>query len=118
MIVVDLALAVVCFTFQGQDQCHPALVGMNTPKGQFSLVQRLTDEPGYGGDVLQFHETQSEVFALHRVWELIPSERRRERLSSPVPAKRQNVTAGCINVSHEVYEIIARCCINQPLVIR
>lgn len=118
MVVVSLALATVCFTFNGAEQCHPALVGKDTPKGRFTLVQRLTADPGYGGDVLQFHETDKAVYALHRVWTLRPSERRAERLASSHLADRQSITGGCVNVSPEVYDALVRCCSNQSLIIQ
>ena len=77
--VVSLAAAMICFA----QQCHPVLVGEYTPTGVFPLTKRVVAAPGYGGDVLQFKETEREVFAVHRVWLLRPSQRRAERLASP-----------------------------------
>ena len=75
-VVVDLAVATICFL----SQCYPALVGIDTPKGQYQLVQRYTNDPGYGGDVLQFYETKDSVYAIHWVWLLRPSQHRLDRL--------------------------------------
>lgn len=84
-------------------QCWPVLVGPNTPVGgPYTIIQRLTSDPGYGGDVLQFAEDEHTVYAIHRVWKLRPSERREERLKSSDP-KRRFITKGCINVDPEVY---------------
>lgn len=84
-------------------QCFSALVGVNTPgPGTYTLVQRLTQDPGYGGDVLQFHETKTLAFSIHRTWNLRPSEKREQRLRSPDP-KTRVITKGCVNVDPTVY---------------
>ena len=101
--VVSLAAAMICFA----QQCHPVLVGEYTPTGVFPLTKRVVAAPGYGGDVLQFKETEREVFAVHRVWLLRPSQRRAERLASPAAADRRGVTGGCINVAPAVYDAMA-----------
>lgn len=118
MIVVDLALATICFLHQGQQECHNALVGPSTPKGTFSLVQRLTSDPGYGGDVLQFHEDKQGVYAIHRVWTLRSEQRRQERLASSDASRRTMITSGCVNVDPVIYSRLLSCCINQPLMIK
>lgn len=82
--------------------CWPVLVGTTTPTGTFKLIQRTTADAGYGGDVLQFHETEKEVFAIHRVWTLRPGEKRAERLKSHDP-KFRTITKGCVNVDAAVY---------------
>jgi hypothetical protein len=120
MVVVDILAAIICFTSQpgGAEECHPVLVGQDTPRGTFTLNQRLTDSPGYGGDVLQFKDDPTEVFAIHRVWLLKPSEKRAERLRSSDPKVRK-VTKGCINVEPVIYERLRDCCSrNGSLVIR
>lgn len=118
MIVVDLALATICF-LQGTDAvCHNALVGPATPRGEFSLIQRMTKDPGYGGDVLQFDEDAKQVYAIHRVWTLKPEQKRLERLASPDPKQRNSITNGCINVSPEVYQQLLDCCIDHKLVVK
>jgi hypothetical protein len=98
--IVSLAAATICF----QGKCYPALVGRDTPLGMYELHKRITDSPGYGGDVLQFFETPNYVYAIHRLWLLRPAEHRAERISSSNPADRREVTGGCINVSPAVYD--------------
>lgn len=114
MITVYLAKALICFA----GTCHPALVGRDTHPGEYPLIQRHVLAEGYGGDVLQFDETDEIVYAIHRVWTLKPSQRRRERLNSGVAAQRQNVTNGCINVSEEIYENLVDCCASGTLIIK
>lgn len=113
MIVVDLTLATICFL----NACFPALVGKDTPVGEFQIVQRLTDQPGYGGDVLQFKEDEQAWYAIHRVWVLRPKEKRLERLRQPDPNKRV-ITAGCINVEPDVYDKLRDCCSQMKIVIK
>lgn len=100
-VVVDTAKAELCFT--DDKQCHPVLIGKTTPKGTFDLRLMKTSKPGYGGEVIGFKEQNHFLFALHRVWTRIPSERRMERIASPVVADRI-MTNGCINVTDKVYE--------------
>lgn len=118
MVTVDLALALICFTYAAEPECHNALVGPTTPRGEFAMVQRLTSDPGYGGDVIQFHENERMVFAIHRVWTLRPKERREERLRSADHRQRTSITNGCVNVSQEVYSRLLSCCIKQELVVK
>lgn len=114
MIIVDLLLATICY---GTPQvCHPVLIGSDTPKGTYNLNVRMTDQPGYGGDVIQFHESVDYVYAIHRVWTLNPKQNRMVRIEGPVTGRK--ITGGCINVLPKVYEELKTCCINQPLVIR
>lgn len=114
MIVVDLALAVVCF----MGECHPALVGEQTPRGVFVLDHQVTEVPGYGGDLLVFNEDRTRLWAIHRVYTAKASERRVERLLSGRAASRKGVTHGCVNVMPEVYERLTECCSNHVLMIR
>lgn len=102
LVTVSLTAAVICFA----GQCHNALVGKDTPTGTFQLAQRYTSQAGYGGDVLQYKETATAVFAVHRVYTLAPRQRRPQRLASPVVADRQGVTGGCINVAPAVYDAL------------
>lgn len=113
MIIVDLLAATICFA----GQCYPALVGPDTPRGEYQMIRRITDQPGYGGDVLQFHETPEAWFAVHRVWTLKPKEKRIQRLQSPDPKQRQTITRGCINVMPEVYQKLVDCCENHRILI-
>jgi len=114
MVVVDLALATICFL----GQCYPALVGQGTPRGEFELIQRLTQDQGYGGDVLQFLETDAAVFAIHRVWLLNPKQKRAQRLASSDIKQRTFITNGCINVTPEVYKKLVDCCSNSTLIVK
>lgn len=118
-VVVTIALATICFTYQGAEECHPVLLGKAspTPKGQYFIQQRLTDSPGYGGDVLQFHETDKDVYAIHRVWLLKPEQKRMERLRSK-NVKDRYISAGCINVDPVVYDKLVDCCNNTQLIIK
>lgn len=113
MVLVDLTLAVICFA----GQCHNALVGVDTPVGEFQMNQRLTSQAGYGGDVLQFKETEEAWIGIHRVWTLKPKQRRVERLNSSNPADRRNITNGCINVDPKVYEKLRDCCSQEKLIV-
>lgn len=114
MVVVDLALAVICF----MNQCHPVLVGPHTPPGTFLLDHQATPEPGYGGDLLVFNEGPSQLWAIHRVITASASERRLERLQSAHAGARRRVTRGCVNVMPQVFDSLVRCCSRDLLVIR
>lgn len=111
MVIVDLATATICFL----NSCYPALVGPDTPVGEFPMIQRMTQQAGYGGDVIQFKETKDAWYGVHRVWTMVPKERRAERLNSGDVKQRQTITHGCINVTQEVYEKLRDCCSNDTL---
>jgi hypothetical protein len=113
MVTVSLGLATICFL----GSCHPALIGENTPSGEFVLQKRIVRSEGYGGDVLQFKETQTSVYAIHRVWLQRPEQRREQRLRSN-SSKDRIITSGCINVSPEIYEKLVSCCQGMKLVIQ
>jgi len=113
MIVVDLALAIICFA----GTCHNALIGKDTPKGEYSMMHVYTEDPGYGGDVLVFADSPKKWYALHRVWLLKPKQQRLKRLASDNPKDRV-ITAGCINVLPEVYQQIVDCCSDQKILIK
>ncbi len=114
MILVELATATICFL----SQCYPALVGPDTPRGEFQVQQRTTKARGYGGDVLVFKETAKDAYAIHRVYTLKPEQRRMERLTSGDPKQRVTITLGCINVMPEVYDKLVDCCSNSQVVIK
>jgi hypothetical protein len=118
-VIVNLALATICFAYNGVDECYPVLLGKNppTPSGQYTLIRRMTRDPGYGGDVLQFHETPTEVYAIHRVWLLSPNQKRMERLRSDKVQDRF-ISSGCINVDPAVYEKLLDCCSSGQLIIK
>ena len=111
VILVDLAAATICFL----NQCYPALVGADTPTGEFQLEQVRTQEAGYGGDVVIFKETGNAVFAIHRVWLLNPTQNRLQRLTSGDVSARKTITLGCINVMPDVYDKLVDCCNNQMM---
>jgi hypothetical protein len=114
VVVVDLTLAAICFL----GQCHPALVGDDTPIGEFTLELQTTSWPGYGGDLLVFHEDRHSVWAIHRVIPGQPGQRRTERLRSGRPELRRGITHGCINVTPQVYRALVRCCEGDTLVVK
>ena len=118
-ILVTLSLATICFTYNGVDECHPVLLGKNntTPAGEYTVSRRATKAPGYGGDILQFHETATGVYAIHRVWLLKPEQNRSQRLKSTVIDDRY-ISAGCINVAPEVYAKLIDCCSQDKLLIK
>jgi len=98
-----LSKALLCVA----SQCWPVLVGKDTPPpGIYPVVQRLTEDPGYGGDVLQFHEDSKTVYAIHRLWTLNPKEKRAARLADPNP-KNRIITNGCVNIDPLVYNYLA-----------
>ncbi len=113
MVLVSLAAASICFL----NQCYPALVGPDTPTGEFRLEHVRTAAAGYGGDVIIFQETPSSVYAIHRVWLLSPEQRRLERLTSGNARERITVTLGCINVMPDIYDKLLACCSNQVMVV-
>lgn len=113
-VVVNLTLATICYL----GQCHPALVGNDTRPGTYAVQKRLVRQPGYGGDVLSYRETPTEIYAIHRVYTLKPKQRREYRLYHGTVAERQNVTGGCINIDPIVYDNLAKNWNNIKLVIR
>lgn len=113
-VIVYVALGLICFA----GECHHALVGTDTKPGTYQQVLRLTDQPFYGGDVIQYDETADSWYAIHRVWLGNPHQRRLERLKSSDYKDRVGITNGCINVDPQVYESLKRCCLNLPLKIQ
>lgn len=118
-VIVNLALATICFTHNGTEECHPALIGKNhtTPVGEFNIRHVEVRQKGYGGDVLLFHENSKELYAIHRIWLMNPGQRRLERIQSKNP-KDRIISAGCINVMPEVYEKLVDCCSDSTLTIK
>jgi len=112
MVTVHIAAAIICFA----EMCHPALVGNKTPTGEFPLVYGTTEDPGYGGSVLAFYEDETVVYAVHQLWLLKPEQKREKRIKSANPKDRV-ITAGCVNVSPEVYEKLVDCCSTDTMVI-
>ena len=102
MVVVLLAKALICFS----GQCYPVLAGYQTPVGTYELVERRTDKPGYGGSILQFAETNTSIFAIHRVYTLDTRIDRATAIKFGTPIYRSHITMGCINVEPSVYEAL------------
>lgn len=119
MVIVDILLATICFTTPASDTltCHNALIGGDTPRGTYTLQQRLTESPFYGGDVLQFREDENEVWAIHRVWLGRPAEHRERRIKSKIASQRR-ITKGCINVEPAIYDVLVRDHSTDTLIIR
>ena len=112
-VLVDIAAALICFAAT----CHPVLVGVETPRGEFQLTHYTTPNPGYGGDVLSFKETSDSLYTIHRVID-VPGQQRLARLKSPDTKRRNMITGGCINVEPVVYEELVNCCYASKLVIK
>ncbi len=112
-VIVDLALATICFA----GQCHPILVGPETPKGSYQLEHFTTQDPRFGGDVLVFDVKNNVIFAIHRLIE-VPGQNRARRIQSAFASHRRNVTGGCINVENYVFEKLLECCSNAPIQIK
>lgn len=113
-VVVSLSLATACFA----GQCHPALVGKQTPAGTYQLQQARITAPGYGGDVLLYGRRRDGVaLAVHRVLN-IPGQRRLERLASDNPDTRRGITGGCVNLMPAVYDKLVDCCANARIIIQ
>ena len=112
MVLINITLAIICFG--SNMECHPILYGDKTPIGEFEMVVRVTPQVGYGGDVIQFHSDEHQIYAIHRLWTRSPQQKREERIASPDPSRRK-ISNGCINVMPEVYEELKSCCLNQEL---
>ena len=112
MVTIHIAAALICFA----EICQPALVGRTTPPGEYKLTYALTEAPGFDGNVLVFKEDEKDVFAIHRLWLLNPKQKREQRIKSSNPRDRV-ITAGCVNVSTEVFDQLVECCKGSPLTI-
>jgi hypothetical protein len=112
-VLVDIAAAVICFA----GTCHHALVGNDTPRGEFQLAQYSIQDPRFGGDLLVFKHDGTGVFAVHRVLE-VEGQQRLARIRSPHAKHRITITAGCINVEPEVYAALVDCCSESKIVIK
>ena len=112
-VLVNVAAALICVAAT----CHPALVGVETPRGAFQLTHYSTPDPGYGGDILSFKETTDYLYAIHRVID-VPGQQRLARLKSPDAKRRNKITGGCINVDPVVYEDLVKCCYGSKVIIK
>lgn len=113
MIVVDVAAALICIA----STCYPALVGPDTPKGEFKITEYSTNEPGYGGNILAFKIENGQIFAIHRVLD-IPGQQRLARIKSPYAEHRVTVTAGCVNVEPDLFDELVNCCSDSKIIIK
>lgn len=111
-VVVEVSLAMICFL----GQCYNALVGADTPRGEYQLQLYNTTLPGYGGDILVFKETEKDVFAIHRVID-VPNQNRLKRIESK-SSKNRLITNGCINVESNVYLSLKECCHASKVIIK
>ncbi len=112
-VIVDIAAALICFA----TACHPVLVGVDTPRGEFQLTHYSTPDPGYGGDILSFKETKNHLYCIHRVID-VREQQRLVRLKSSDPKRRNKITGGCVNVDPGVYDELVKCCSSSKLVIK
>lgn len=112
-VLVDIAAAVICFA----GTCHNALVGNDTPRGEFTLATYTIEDPRYGGDLLVFKHDSTGVYAIHRVLD-IPGQQRIARIHSPYAHHRVTITAGCVNVTPEVYAQLMDCCATSTVTIK
>jgi hypothetical protein len=110
MVTAYIAAAMICFS----NQCYHALVGRDTPVGDYQLKLMTTEAAGYGGDILAFHETDDYVWAIHRVYLRNPKQHRLQRILSDDPITR-HITMGCINVMPDVYQKLVDCCRDSAL---
>lgn len=112
-IFIDIAAALICFA----GACHPALVGVETPRGEFQLTHYTTEDRGYGGDILVFKETENDLYCIHRVID-VRGQQRLSRLKSPDAKNRNRITGGCVNIDSGVYEELVKCCYASRLTIK
>jgi L,D-transpeptidase catalytic domain len=119
MVVINLITAMICFTAQDNiEKCYPVLFGKDTPRGEFVINKRITNSSGYGGDVLQFKEDSTGVFAIHRLYTKNKNEKREHRLKS-INVNDRKITKGCVNVDEAVYNELVNCCSrNERLIIK
>lgn len=109
-VVVRISHADICF----QGGCYPALIGNDTRTGVYPLAVLHVSSPGYGGDVLMYDSNQTMWYAIHRTYDYGPVHNRQRLYYNTTPQQR-TVTAGCINVEPDVYEMIKDCCRNSTL---
>ncbi len=107
VVEVFITTALVCFL----GECFPALVGADTPRGEFILQLQARHERMFGGDIIVFKEDRTSVWAIHRAH----NDHRRKMLGG---AQRTGVTGGCVNVSADVYTRLRDCCSTWKVVIQ
>lgn len=110
-IILHLSTAMICFL----GSCHPALVGVNTPVGTYTMTHYKAEK--FGGDVLVFYEDDKHIYSLHRLNEH-PTQDRLNAMISRNPEDRKGLTDGGINVAPNIYEKLTICCSKYKLVIK
>lgn len=99
-ITVSIAAATLCMA----GVCHPALVGAQTPVGQFRFWKVPVADPLYHGSVAAFaQDARGGTYAIHQVWlGAEPTQHRAWRIAHGTAAERV-ISKGCINVTAGVY---------------
>lgn len=106
ILTIYLAEALICLNTTPMMICKPALTNPSlTPVGEYYGLRAPTSTPGYGGDVIVFHEDETGTYAIHRPYTLNPGEQRMKRLQSDDPLDRR-ITNGCINIPADFYDQI------------
>lgn len=100
-VILFLSAAMLCFG----GQCHPALVGQNTPTGSYTVVKGSITAPGYpSGKFASFARLPSGVpLGIHPTYTNDPAQHREWRLHHDDPELRV-ISNGCINVDEVVYD--------------
>ncbi len=104
LLTVYLSLGIACTDLP--NDCFPVLTGRwatNTPTGTFKASHRLSEAPGYGGDIVVFKESTKFVWAIHRTYKDLPHRRRAYTLDPQYRA----ITGGCINLRVKDYNRLA-----------
>ncbi len=80
-------------------ECTHVLVGDRTPVGEFPAMYAIVHQPGYRGHVVAFHETETEMFSVHGLYEGDEASKSfREKAIKKKPKYRKAVSNGCVNV--------------------
>ena len=101
-IILFLNSAMLCIN----GWCSPVLIGENTPGiGDYQLRRVMLADPMYRGTAFLF----GDKYAIHRIWNGIPSENRPERIQS-TNVEDRIISRGCINVEDLVIDYLNRYC--------
>lgn len=108
--------AKICFIPRGWESthCFNALVGKDTLPGEYNLKRYRIMVPAYGGDILAYRENATSIWSIHRVIS-VPGQNRLKRITSDKIKNRIGVTAGCINVMPDVFDLLVDCCSNSRI---
>jgi hypothetical protein len=104
----------LCLPTETGKDCFPVLIGDDTPKGTFKLDIYKTSKKGYGGEILGFHKDGKDIYAVHRVWNGNPTEKRERRIKSNNIADRL-ITNGCINIGEDGYNVVRNMLVLQVI---